>query len=238
MTTITISRQYGSLGDEIARRVCEILGYGYFDKLMIIQAARSAGLSEQEIIDYSEENYKIRNFFDRLMGRSQTVAQMRVWKEDSKGARTSEEISLDEDAALKLVQDAIHYAHTSGNVVIVGRGGQILLRDLPDVLHVRIEAPEEDRIQRVKEWLRTSDQPNGNSVDLRREAQDLINIKDGHSADYIKRFYNADWDDPHLYHLVLNSGKLSIEQAAQIISKLTLEFDLQEKKPELAATQA
>ena len=51
MAVITISRQYGSGGDEIASRVCELLGYRYFDKRMMAQVASEAGLSSKEVID-------------------------------------------------------------------------------------------------------------------------------------------------------------------------------------------
>jgi cytidylate kinase len=55
----------------------------------------------------------------------------------------------------------------------------------------------------------------------RRAAQDLINERDEASADYIKRFYGADWSDPLLYHLVINTGKLELDHAAQMICDYT-----------------
>lgn len=220
MTVITISRQFGSYGDEIAKKLCEILGYRYFDKHLMMQAAAAAGLSEQEIVDYSEENYKVRNFLERMLGGPQTVAQVHVWREDAKGMRIPETIALTEDIALGLVQKAIRYAHQVGNVVIVGRGGQVILQNEPDVLHVRIEAPLEIRIQRV----RKQGQPNETSLGLRRMAQDLILEKDTASADYLQHFYNVRWDDPDLYHLIINTDKLSIDQAANMLVQLTREF--------------
>lgn len=124
MAVITISRQYGSGGDEIAARLCEMLGYQHFDKRLIAQATMEVGLSEQEIVDYSEDNHKVRTFLDRLMGRGQVVAQTRIWREDATGARSSEKISLSEEAALTLVQKAVRSAHRKGGMVIVGRAGQ------------------------------------------------------------------------------------------------------------------
>ena len=216
MTVITISRQFGSYGDEIAKKVCELLDYRYFDKTLMLQAAAAAGLSEQEIVDYSEENYKMRNFLDRLFGGSQPVAQISVWKEDPQGNRTHETLALDEDTALQLIQKAIHYAHQIGNVVIVGRGGQALLQDEPDVLHVRIEAPLENRLERVRAQWR----PDESRLDLRRSAQDMIREKDAASAEYLQHYYNVRWDDASLYHLILNTGKLSIDQAAELIVRM------------------
>lgn len=223
MTVITISRQFGSYGDEIANKLCEILGYQYFDKHLMMQAATDAGLSEQEIVDYSEENYKVRNFLERMLGGPQTVAQVRVWKEDIQGVRIYDSVALTEETALALVQKAVHHAHQLGNVVIVGRGGQVILQHEPDVLHVRIEAPLETRLQRVREeW-----QPFTTRVDLRRAAQDMILEKDAVSAEYLKHFYNVRWDDSSLYHVIINTDKLGIDQAAQMLAQLVKKFSPQ-----------
>ena len=74
MAIITISRQVGSGSEEIASQVAKLLGYRQFDKRLMIQAAAEMGLSESEVVDFSEENYKTAGFLDRLLGRrSQTV---------------------------------------------------------------------------------------------------------------------------------------------------------------------
>jgi cytidylate kinase len=220
MTVVTISRQYGSRGDEIANRVCEILGLRIFDKRLITQVARDVGLTEQEVMDYSEENFKIRSFLDRLLGRAQPIEKTRLWKEDPMGNRFVEESRLTEEAVVSLVQKAILNAHHIGNMVIVGRGGQIILRDYQDVLHIRIEAPLEDRIQTVKQQLKQSTADYSAHIDIRRDAQNIILQKDSASQDYIRRFYHMDWDNPILYHMVLNTGKLTIEQASHVIVEL------------------
>ena len=75
MAVITISRQYGSGGDEIVDRVCKMLDYRCFDKQFLIRAASEAGLSELEIVDYSEESYKVENFLNRLFSRNWPVGQ-------------------------------------------------------------------------------------------------------------------------------------------------------------------
>ena len=228
MSVITISRQYGSGGDEIADRVCELLGYRHFDKRLIKQAAVEAGLSDQEVIDYTEDSYRVKNFIERLTGRPIPVAKVSVWKEDSKGVRSAENVVLSDDVALGLVQKAVIAAHQAGNMVIVGRGGQLILKDKPDVMHVRIEAPMEERIQRVKELLKQEKQAYQADINLRRAAQDVIVTRDFASADYIQQYYAIDWADPLLYHIVLNSAKVTVEQAAQIIVDL---IKMQESEP-------
>ena len=217
MTIITVSRQFGSGGDEIAARVAALLDYLEFDRRVIMQAAQEVGLSEQEIIDYSEENHKIRGFLDQLFGRSRSVTTARVWKDDPSGTRVVEAFDVTEGAAVALVQKAIESAYRAGNMVIVGRGGQVILKDRPDVLHVRIEAPLEDRIQRVKQMIKQTEGDYHADVDIRRKAQDLIEQRDAASEDYMRRFYHVDLRDLMLYHLVMNTGKISIEQAALLV---------------------
>jgi CMP/dCMP kinase len=217
MTVITISRQFGSGGDEIADQLCKVLNYHHFDKLTIMKAASESGLSDEELVDFSEDNYKVKNFFDRIMNRPSSIGKARVWREDPDGVRTMEEQTLTEEHALTLVQRAIVSAYRSGNFVIIGRGGQAGLRDYRDVLHVRIEAPWEDRIQKVREQLRAESNSTASRIDWRREAQSLMSTRDAASADYLHRFYSIDWADPLLYHMILNTGKMSIDLAVALI---------------------
>jgi cytidylate kinase len=214
MAVITISRQYGSGGDEIAARVCEILGYRFFDKALMAQLASEVGLSEGEVVDYSEASFKSRNVLDRLVsllttppGEAPTVAQVSTWQRDATGTKVRAVEEVGEERSVAIVGQTILAARKVGNVVIVGRGGQAILKDKPGVLHVRIEAPLEARIQRIQEQQKLSE----------RDAERLISERDRSSARYVKRFYDADWSDPMLYHLVINTGRWGTEAAAQLI---------------------
>ncbi len=207
MAVITISRQFGSGGDEIAEQVRQMLQYRIFDKDLIAQATLESGISDQEVMDYSEANYKVKGFFDRLFGRSRPVGEVRMWTEDTSGVRTAEAVPLTEEHALSLVQKAIKAACQEGNIIVVGRGGQALLQDCPNVLHVRIEAPLEDRLLRVREQLKLK----------RRPASEMIEARDEASADYVRRFYKVNWADPLQYHLIINTGKVGLDTAARLI---------------------
>lgn len=225
MSIITISRQYGSGGDEIAQTICDMLGYQMFDKRMIVQAAADTGLSEAEIVDFSEESHRIKSFFDRLFAPGTVLSSGHVWYEDTSGMRVSDSLPLSEEVMLELEQKAILSAHKSTNAVILGRGGQMVLKDAPGVVHVRIEAPLEDRIQRVKDEVRVSRQLSNADIELRRAAQDRINERDAVSADYLRRFYHVDWADPTLYHIIINTGRVSFAQAAAIIYLMVQELE-------------
>jgi CMP/dCMP kinase len=209
MAVITISRQFGCGGDEVADLAARQLGFRLFDKDLIAQAAREEGIADEEGIEYSEDSFKLKGFLDRLFGRERPVGTYRVWTEDKLGVRRSEQLPLTEEHALFLVQKAIRAACQAGNVIVVGRGGQALLRECPEVLHVRLQAPMEFRIQWTKAHHKLE----------RRPAQDLILAHDEASASYIRHVYAEDWADPDQYHLVLNLGLLEPDTAARLIAE-------------------
>jgi cytidylate kinase len=219
MTVITISRQFGSGGDEVADRLCDLLGYRQFGKKDIVRVATEAGLSDSEIIDYSDDNYKVKHFIDRLFKWPMRSTYAEIWKEDEKGVRIPEKFTISEESALTLVQAAIKAAYKAGNMIIVGRGGMMVLKGLPNVLHVRIEADLEDRVQRIKTRVKHVRQDYYADIGSRRQAQEMIDTHDEASAEYIKQYYSANWDDISLYDLVFNTSQSSIDRVARAISE-------------------
>jgi cytidylate kinase len=208
MAVITISRQYGSGGREIATRICELLGYRYLDKLLMTQVAAEVGLSGQELADFSEEYPKVRNFLERLLRPGpHGVVRVSVRSRDLTGAETLSVKQLDESRCASLVRSAIQTAYKQGDVVIVGRGGQAILQEVPDVLHVRIEAPMGTRILRIQIRERIGAE----------EARRLAIQQDQAAAQYLQRLFAIRWDNPTLYHILINTGKWELERAAQII---------------------
>lgn len=105
------------------------------------------------------------------------------------------------------VEQIMEELAAEGNVVIQGRAGQIILKDRADTLHVRIVAPKTLRVERIAKKL-----------DITREqALAQVEASDRYRANYLRRFYKARWDDPSLYHLVLNTAYLTPQQAAAIV---------------------
>jgi cytidylate kinase len=164
MAIITISREMGSGGIPIAHKVAEQLGYRLIDGEAIMEAAEAYGLSP-EAMEQADE--KPPHFVDTL---------------DSKQF-------LD----LHLIELIILEAALKGNVVIYGRGGQDLLKDVGSVLRTRIIAPFEDRVERwaEREWL------------------------DPDRARYLVR--KRDWEDSVHYDLTINTQRLSEDMAVKII---------------------
>jgi cytidylate kinase len=195
MSVITVSRQMASLGTEIAQALAERLHYEYADKERIGKVLADYGLPSPDVERFDEKKPP---FWDS-------------WQ-------------IQRRKFLHFIQAVIYDLAGKGNVVIVGRGGQVLLRDIPGILHVRIVAPFEVRLRRIlgkeggdeKQVLRT----------LRRSDRD--------SAGFIRSFFDVDWDDLNLYDLVINTQKISTETGVSLIqeSLRSPEIKESEKKAE------
>lgn len=180
MATITISRQMGSLGSEVAFMVAERLGYRLIWRELINLAARRAGAPEMALAAIDELD---------LLGLTPSPQAQKAY--------------IDE------VNRIVNELAEQGNVVILGRAGQVILHGRPETLHVRIFAPQPLRIKRIAEKL-------GVTLD---KAAAQVEASDRYRARYLRRFYRARWDDPALYHLVLNTAHLTSAQATDIICR-------------------
>ncbi|MBI5960950.1 MAG: cytidylate kinase-like family protein [Chloroflexi bacterium] len=208
MAVITLSREVGSGGEEIARRVCDVLRYRYFDKELMIEAAADLGLAQDHVVDYSEDRYEVQNFFARLFRSGpRPIKTVPGPHTDAAGNVTPSAATIDEGRYVELIKSAIQAAYSVGDVVILGRGGQAILQDKSNVLHVRVVAPLGSRLERLHRVEKIS-------LD---EAQQKIGRQDRATAEYLARFFGIRWDDATLYHLVINTGKLGIEGSVQLI---------------------
>ncbi len=200
MAVITISRQYGSGGDEIAAQVAQDLDYRLFNKEMIEEAARAEGLRGEDVLSLVDDS-RIKGFLERLFS---FMPPMEYYQPSDAAP-----MFLTEDEALSLYQKAVLAGCERGNMVIVGRGAQALLKDQPGVLHVRIEAPIEICLERVQQEQ---------GLD-RKHAIDRIAAHDRARREFIQRYYEIDWAETRLYHLVINTGKVDAESAVRLIEE-------------------
>jgi len=114
--------------------------------------------------------------------------------------------------ALRSYQDAltavVHELAASGNVIIVGRAGQAILRGEPGVFHVRIVAPEEMRALRLMQRHKVT-------LDAARA---LVQASDHSRKTFLRKFYSLDWNDPLLYDLIINTATITPPAAAEVIA--------------------
>ncbi len=211
MRAITISREYGSGGGEIASRLARRLGWDFVDHAIVERTAREMGtsLEEAEAHDESTGGFisQILNVMQNLYPAFMVNAPPEAFLSDEDYCRTMDRI--------------VRAAAARGHVVIVGRASQVILAELRDVLRVRVIAPFEKRVAYVMQR---------EGVD-RHTAASRIHTKDHERANYLEREYHHHPDDAHLYDLVVNTSLLDLESAVEVIC-----FTLQQKAKGLAKT--
>lgn len=178
MAIITISREMGSGGIPIAHRAAEELGYTLVDGSTLKKMAKEYGLSE-EAFEHADEK-----------------PPAFVEGEDVQHLLDLHQIELMVlDFALK------------GNVIVYGRAGEDLLRDIKSAFRVRIIAPFEDRVERwaEREWL---------DPDLARL---MVRKSDQQRAGFIRYYFDREWENPLHYDLVINTERLSEDMAVEMI---------------------
>ncbi|PLX73864.1 MAG: transport-associated protein [Desulfuromonas sp.] len=191
MAIITISRELGSGGIPIAHAAAEKLGYTLVDGEALRKIAGKFGLTE-EAFEQADEHPPA---FVAEKDFSLLVNLHRI-----------ELMIL--DYALK------------GDVIIYGRGGQDLLKDIKSVFRTRIVAPFEDRVERwaEREWI---------DPEL---ARFLVRKSDQQRAGFIKYYFDRDWEDPLDYDLVINTQRLSEGKAVELICSGVSDKNLVEEK--------
>ena len=147
MSVITISRQSGSEGDKVAHLLCERLGYAYFDKYLMVKLAQEMGWNSEKLFDESEDQHHAASLLDKILGSFTLPFSLTGGYQSPLPSESLESLKV------RQVEQLIISAYEHGDVVIVGRGGQVILADKADVLHVRVVAPLEKRIQT---WIRFS----------------------------------------------------------------------------------
>jgi cytidylate kinase len=203
MRAITISREYGSGGGEIASRLAGHLSWHLIDHEIVERVASEMGTSihEAEARDERTEGILARAFNSLQLLEPAYMAGI-----------PPEAFLSNEKTYLETVSRIVQAAAEQGHVVIVGRGSQVLLARQRDVLHVRIIAPFEKRVAYVMQR---------EGID-QAAAESRIQIKDHDRMRHLETAYHRKPADAHLYDIVLNTSYLDLDSAVEIIS-LTLQ---------------
>jgi len=228
MRVITVSRQLGSHGSEIAVGVAQALGLRLIDVETINRAAQQAGVPEIALAEMEQEGarglanqvLKAMRAMPGLNGLSAPAVappqEGEMAAAESSGltipfaglfSPTVRPLSASLDSYVRMVDLVIRGLAREGNVLIAGRGGQVLLRKLPGVLHVQTVAPRAYRVEVVAAQYQLD----------KRAAQRKLRASDRARADYLRRYHGVDWLDPMLYHLVINTGRVPVATAIQLI---------------------
>ena len=193
--TLTVAREYGSGGAEIAGLAAQRLGWKLLDRNLIDKIARRAGV-ELEVARACDEH--VDSWLHRI--------SKPLWQGDVAAVATLSPVDVfDAESMARQTREVIEEASAVGNCVIVGRGGQCVLRGRADAFHAFVYAPWESRVERIRERLRTEER-----------VERLIREKDAERAAYVRMYFGRDWTDRELYDLMLNS-RTGCEAAASLI---------------------
>ncbi|MFW6007335.1 MAG: cytidylate kinase family protein [Halanaerobiales bacterium] len=201
MSLITISRQTASLGDQIAEELAQRLGMKLITRDYVLEKWLSEIASKHELHMLQESS----KFYNKTSSKGLTFAEFIENKLKKKAKKES--------------------------MVILGLGSQVIFRDSPEALHVKIVSSENNRVKRIAGKYGLNPE----------QAQRTVELSDRKHRRYVWRIYDRDWSEPTLYHLALNTDGINIEEAVNLLiyladlkkenmSALTAEIEAEKKE--------
>ena len=182
---VTIEREYGCGGGEIAQMLAKQLGWKLWDQLLTEEIARLAECPKS-VVEVREERTDplyYRLFKSFLRG-------------SYEGSINAHKLKLvDSESILRFTQRVVEHAAKRGNSVIVGRGSQHFLKSRSDTLRVFLYAPREDKVRRLLARGKNE-----------KEAEQLVDTVDQERADFIQKYFNVEWPDRAIYHSMINTA--------------------------------
>ncbi len=184
MAVVTISRQYGTGGIFIARKLAEKLHYDFLGRDELVDACNRRGLKMD---------------LEKIEGRAPTILE-----------RT---FGVGRENLRNVLSESMNEAADEGNVVIVGWGGQVLLKDRSDTLHMRIVGSVESRIRHFME----------SSGVTRTASEETIKRCDRDQGLFSQYFFHVDFAEPTLYHGILNIEQTTPDSMISLIKMILME---------------
>ena len=182
---ITVEREYGCGGGEIAHQLAERLGWKLWDERLTEEIARLADCPKA-VVETREE--KTDPLYYRLF--------KSFLRGSYEGSINAHKLKLvDSESILQLTEKVVLHAAKRGACVIVGRGSQHFLENRADTLRVFLYAPWEDKVRRVM--------ARGCSE---AEAQERVDNVDQERMEFIQKYFNVEWPSRWLYHVMINTS--------------------------------
>lgn len=209
MPVITISRQFGAAGVPVARILAERLNLEFLDRAIVAQVAVKSGIPEQELEMYDE---RLPTFWQRVAA-ALTTSSPEVAMPSTEYAEHMSHLTT-HDRLVAITRSVIEEAAERGNVVIVGRGAAFVLGRQPRTLHAQLHAAIDARIRYL--MSRVEEIP-GEEIPDEKALRALCVSVDATRANYVRNLFNADWLDARHYDLSIDTGRLGVEKAADLI---------------------
>jgi cytidylate kinase len=202
---ITIDREYGSGGADIAKKLAERLGWKLWDQLLTNEIARFMECDCGVVEKHEEKRDPL--FYRLIKG---------FIRGSYEGSVNAPHVKIaDTDCIREVTERVVKSAAEAGECVIVGRGSAYYLQGRADAFHVFVFAPFEDKVRRL--------QAQGKSGS---EAGQLAETVDRDRAAFIKQYFSVEWPDRHKFHLMVNT-KMGDEAAVETILESIATFEKQ-----------
>jgi cytidylate kinase len=200
MAVITISRQFGAGGKTLGKMVAEKLGYTFADEDIVQLIAELAKVSPGWVESVEKE----------AGGRLSRVVTRMVSKPLVERILKDERGYIDEQIYIDYLVVIIAQMAEEGNVVILDRGSQYILNDMPDAYHVLLINSFENRVRFMMERYEMTQQ----------RATQVVKSEDRRRSSLYRKLGKQDYDNSELYHLVINMAKIEMDQAVELILRL------------------
>jgi len=200
MAVLTISRQFGAGGITLGKMIADRLGYTFADTEIIQEIAKEANVSPQWVESFEKEaGSKLSRVISSMVSQKWID---RVLK-DERGY-------LDEQIYLDYLVLIIAKMADEDDVVIIGRGSQYILNDHPDAFHILLVNEFENRVQFLVDRFNFS----------KKKATQVIINEDKRRLNLYSKIHKKDYDNPGLYHLVLNMNRLDLNMAENLVCQM------------------
>lgn len=196
--TITIGRQFGSGGRQVGQALAAALGIEYYDKELLLEAAKHAGMSP-ELFESKDE--KAPSFFSGLIsyGGMSGYGTYALFQGST---------SISDDAIYRAQSDVIRSLADRSSCVIVGRSADYVLRDRKNVIRLFIHAPIEERVRRIMSRMDAASP---------EQARQIAEKNDKIRAAYYNFYTDKRWGQASSYDLTIDSSRLSMEDIVAIV---------------------
>ncbi|OHD22384.1 MAG: phospholipid-binding protein [Spirochaetes bacterium GWB1_59_5] len=181
MAVICVAREFAALGDETVHELAKMSGYKPIDKEYIETKMTERGISPEVRAKYDE---KKPGFWASL--------------------------SQDRDDYLHFLKAVLFEEAANGDCIISGRGGFAIFAGVPGVLCIKLVAPRDKRLERVRTRFQCDD----------KRAEQLLRQNDHDRRGFHDYFFGVNWDDPVYYDLTINTGREHPATVARIIDQL------------------
>lgn len=192
---ITIGRQYGSGGRSLGQRIAQELGMKYYDKQLLVEAAKQAGINK-EFFEKTDERSP--SYFGGIFSFAQGLKPLGYY---------SGSTAISDDSIYKAQCDFIHSLAGQGPCVIVGRTADYVLRDYPRVVNLFLHAPIEECVKRI------AVRENIPADKAQQKAERINRLR----SRYYNFYTDKTWGAAPSYHLSIDTSVLSEDDIVELV---------------------